>query len=183
MEVFSTHVLSEAKQPMYHIHFAEVAVEASTNDTRVSNYAFISRPNTLKFFIKKKTWSTIKKILFAIRSLWCFQLIIIFNGMEWALFSMLLYLFLSLFLLVFYLLIQPWEGLKKEKKEENWEQYLQVKRTTVGKSLFLTAKSWGVTSEYIHFKVNQKSFPGSQRKMRFPMSLSNANNSYNGLWN
>ena len=83
MEVFSTHVLFEAKQPMHHIHFAEVAVEASTNDTWVSNYAFISRPNALKFFTKKKkkTWSSIKKILFAIRSLWCFQLIIIFNGM------------------------------------------------------------------------------------------------------
>ena len=54
MEVFSTHVLFEAKQPMHHIHFAEVAVEASTNDTLVSNYAFISTPNTLKFFIKKK---------------------------------------------------------------------------------------------------------------------------------
>ena len=61
--------------------------------------------------------------------------------MEWALFSILLYLFLSLFLLFFYLLIQPWEGLKRENKEEDWGQYLQVKRTTVGKSLFLTAES------------------------------------------
>lgn len=32
-------------------------------------------------------------------------------------------------------------GAASWQKEENWEQYLQVKRTTVGKSLFLTAKS------------------------------------------
>lgn len=72
MEVFSTIVLFEEKQPMYHLHFAEVAVEASTNDTWVSNYAFISMPNTLKFFIKKrkeKKNHRAAKILFAIRSL------------------------------------------------------------------------------------------------------------------
>lgn len=72
MEVFSTLVIFEAKQPMHHLHFAEVAVEASTNDTWVSNYAFISRPSTLTSFIKegkkKKKQGTVR-ILFAIRSL------------------------------------------------------------------------------------------------------------------
>lgn len=73
MEVFSTPVLFEAKQPMHHLHFAEVAVEASTNDTWVSNYAFISRPSTLTSFIKKEkknqTNQGTARILFAIRSL------------------------------------------------------------------------------------------------------------------
>lgn len=54
MEVFSTIVLFEERQPVYHLHFAEVAEEALTNDTWVSNYAFISMPNTLTFFILKK---------------------------------------------------------------------------------------------------------------------------------
>lgn len=54
MGVFSTIVFFEEKQPMYHLHFAEVAMAVSTNDTWVSNCAFISMPNTLKFFIKKE---------------------------------------------------------------------------------------------------------------------------------
>lgn len=98
MEVFSTLALFAAKQFMHHFHFAEVAVKDSTNDSWVSNYAFISRPNTLKFFIKKekrKPEIFAANILFPIRNLRYFRLIIIFNVTEWALFSLLLYLSLS----------------------------------------------------------------------------------------
>lgn len=72
MEVFPMIVLFKEKQPMHHLHFAEVAVKASTNDTWALNYASFSIPNTLKFFIKKekKTQSS-AKILCTFKSLWC----------------------------------------------------------------------------------------------------------------
>ena len=106
MDVFSTIVLLEGKQPMCLFHFAEVAVEASTNDTWVSNYAFISVTNTLKVFIKKEKEKTqCCKNSLCHQELKIFYTIITFNVTEWALFYLLPYQSLSL-AFFFYLLIQ-----------------------------------------------------------------------------
>lgn len=55
MEVSPTIVLFEAKQAVHHLCFAEVAVEASTNDTWVS---LSSGQILLNFLLRKKKRKT-----------------------------------------------------------------------------------------------------------------------------